>query len=60
MFKFFSTVPDTAQADALFAEAYACLEQGLCYDEVDDYVSFIVYSLLKIFNRPNFMGICKF
>lgn len=38
MFKFFSSIPDTAAADALFAEAYACIEQGLCYDEVNDYV----------------------
>ncbi|CAD6186268.1 unnamed protein product [Caenorhabditis auriculariae] len=27
----------TEVSDSLFSEAYACLEQGLCYDEVDDY-----------------------
>ena len=31
---------DTAQADSYFSEAYACIEQGLCYDEINDYVSF--------------------
>ncbi|PAV62614.1 hypothetical protein WR25_10411 [Diploscapter pachys] len=28
---------DTAQADSYFSEAYACIEQGLCYDEINDY-----------------------
>ncbi|CAB3407873.1 unnamed protein product [Caenorhabditis bovis] len=37
MFSFLWKVPDTAVPDAIFAEAYACLEQGLCYDEVNDY-----------------------
>ena len=44
MLKFFSTVPDTAQADSCFAEAYACLEQGLYYDEDNDYVRFLILS----------------
>lgn len=30
-------IPDTAQVDAVFSEAYASIEQGLCYDEVADW-----------------------
>lgn len=30
-------IPDTAQVDAVFSEAYASIEQGLCYDEVSDW-----------------------
>ncbi|KAJ1368246.1 hypothetical protein KIN20_029334 [Parelaphostrongylus tenuis] len=36
MFKYFLRLPDTAAADALFSEAYACLDQGLCYEECND------------------------
>ncbi|KAK6056541.1 hypothetical protein COOONC_05955 [Cooperia oncophora] len=36
MLKFVLRLSDTAQADALFSEAYACLDQGLCYDEDND------------------------
>ncbi|VDM61152.1 unnamed protein product [Angiostrongylus costaricensis] len=36
MFKFILRLPDTAAADALFSEAYACLDQGLCYEEFND------------------------
>ena len=32
-------IPDTAQVDAVFSEAYASIEQGLCYDEVGDWLS---------------------
>ncbi|VDK22009.1 unnamed protein product [Anisakis simplex] len=31
--------------DDLFAEAFACFEQGLCYDEINDYVRFQIRSL---------------
>lgn len=27
------------KVDELYAEACACIEQGLCYDEIDDSVS---------------------
>uniref|UniRef100_A0A1I7WUE6 TPR_REGION domain-containing protein n=1 Tax=Heterorhabditis bacteriophora TaxID=37862 RepID=A0A1I7WUE6_HETBA len=37
MLSFLLRVPDTADADALLSEAYACLEQGLCYDEINDW-----------------------
>lgn len=30
-------IPDTAQVDAVFSGAYASIEQGLCYDEVNDW-----------------------
>lgn len=36
MLKFVLRLSDTAQADALFSEAYACLDQGLCYEECND------------------------
>ncbi|WKX89789.1 hypothetical protein Q1695_008997 [Nippostrongylus brasiliensis] len=36
MMKFVLRLNDTAEADALFSEAYACLDQGLCYEEFDD------------------------
>ncbi|KAK6019940.1 hypothetical protein OSTOST_14411, partial [Ostertagia ostertagi] len=39
MFKFVLRLSDTAQADALFSEAYACLDQGLCYEEDNDRVN---------------------
>uniref|UniRef100_A0A1I7TD11 Inheritance of peroxisomes protein 1 n=2 Tax=Caenorhabditis tropicalis TaxID=1561998 RepID=A0A1I7TD11_9PELO len=37
MFSIFMRIPDTAQVDAVFSEAYASIEQGLCYDEVGDW-----------------------
>ncbi|CAI2321112.1 unnamed protein product [Caenorhabditis sp. 36 PRJEB53466] len=37
MFSLFWKIPDTAQVDAVFSEAYASIEQGLCYDEVSDW-----------------------
>ncbi|CAP31607.1 Protein CBG12661 [Caenorhabditis briggsae] len=37
MFSIFMKIPDTAQVDAVFSEAYASIEQGLCYDEVSDW-----------------------
>ncbi|CAI5439332.1 unnamed protein product [Caenorhabditis angaria] len=37
MFSFLWKVPSSAMADAIFSEAFACIEQGLCYDEVDDF-----------------------
>lgn len=40
MFSLFMRIPDTAQVDAVFSEAYAAIEQGLCYDEVNDWVGF--------------------
>ncbi|CAI4222433.1 unnamed protein product [Auanema sp. JU1783] len=36
MFLFNRTPPDTAEADALFSESFAYIEQGLCYDEIGD------------------------
>lgn len=39
MFSFVLRLRDTAAADALFSEAYACLDQGLCYEECNDRVS---------------------
>ncbi|KAE9419306.1 hypothetical protein Angca_009192 [Angiostrongylus cantonensis] len=39
MFKFILRLPDTAAADALFSEAYAYLDQGLCYEEFNDRVN---------------------
>ncbi|KJH51628.1 hypothetical protein DICVIV_02164 [Dictyocaulus viviparus] len=36
MFKFALRLPHTANVDALFSEAYACLDQGLCYEECND------------------------
>ncbi|XGW23197.1 hypothetical protein V3C99_005440 [Haemonchus contortus] len=36
MLKFVLRLSDTAQADALFSEAYACLDQGLCHEEEND------------------------
>ncbi|KAL6730860.1 hypothetical protein Aduo_001788 [Ancylostoma duodenale] len=36
MFSFVLRLRDTAAADALFSEAYACIDQGLCYEECND------------------------
>ncbi|KAK5968293.1 Spartin [Trichostrongylus colubriformis] len=36
MLKYMLRLSDTAHADALFSEAYACLDQGLCYEEDND------------------------
>jgi hypothetical protein len=29
----------TSTSDSLFADAYAYIEQGLCHDEINDWVS---------------------